>query len=399
MKHFISLLLCLSFTLCLFPKISFGKNANSVISCSVVSGYPFLYEETELDAKVLEDIKYSEMFNKQLDKLFEHWGNKYPEYYAGAFIEHLKLTLLVTCSPDTVREEICSATGNNDIIIEQVPYSYNYLVSCQDEVLNKISVLQKNKAEYSENIIECGIREKNNKIEITINKQSSKTIETIEKYFSEYEMISVLVDNSPCQEISNVTAGTDNYVKNATAGGYCTISFCASRVNSAGVTEKGFVTAGHAGSLNDVMKISTTNVGKVSWRKHSGNCDALFINMNDYPNSGYVRSSILSTNYLITSCASVGAEGTTYVMHGKASGIVSGTVNKKSTSYTYSGTTFTDAIKMNLTAIAHDSGAPLVKTTSGNRRAVIGIAAYKQGSYTYFTKASNIMNSMNGSLF
>lgn len=124
--------------------------------------------------------------------------------------------------------------------------------------------------------------------------------------------------------------------------------------------------------------------------------------MNDYLINGYVRSNILSTSYIIGSSANVGVVGTTYAFHGQVSGIIYGVVDNTSCTVSYGGfnnLTLTEQIRMVMYTQPGDSGGPLVKTASGNIKSVIGILTGGDGTYSCFTKASNIFSAMNGWLY
>ena len=68
-------------------------------------------------------------------------------------------------------------------------------------------------------------------------------------------------------------------------------------------------------------------------------------------------------------------------------------------SFSMSGVSFTDHIRMNMHVVSGDSGGPLVGTSSGSTKYVVGICSGGDSTYSNFTKATNIFNSMNGDLF
>jgi len=176
-----------------------------------------------------------------------------------------------------------------------------------------------------------------------------------------------------------------------------TIGFCASSVNYLGQTEYGFVIAGHAGQLYHEMSINGTKVGTVSSRLYGGTCDTAFVHL-DIPSS-YTRSRKLSCSYTIDDHGNVGVVGTAYTMHGMKSGIIAGTVDNRSFSFTMGSTSFTDHIRMELAAVAGDSGAPLVDQISGLSRKVIGIHSGGDDTHANFTKFSNIASAFNLTLY
>ncbi len=265
-----------------------------------------------------------------------------------------------------------------------------------------IDVSKQNNEHLTKKVIGIGVDVKKNDVFVEMLNVCEEEKNELQNRLATFGPIRIVDrDEAYTEESTNVTAGTDHWVTNASLGGSCTISFCASRINgSTGATEFGFVTAGHAGNTYNTMSISGTNVGKIMWRKYGGNCDVSFVRMSDYPNSGYVRSNILSTFYTLNGYSSVGVVGTTYVMHGMASNVVSGTVDNTSfTYYNANNLQFTDHIRMQIAHQGGDSGAPLVKYSSATARILIGTETSGGGSYANFTKASNIMSSMNGSMY
>ncbi len=109
-------------------------------------------------------VQFSNESNDQYNKLTAYWGDKLPSYYGGAYIGNQEFIILVTCDPGSVEDEIWKVTGNNRIIIKQVKYSYEYLVSVKDEIVSKISKLSGDGNEKAKQLIGFGVDEKNNKI-------------------------------------------------------------------------------------------------------------------------------------------------------------------------------------------------------------------------------------------
>lgn len=346
-----------------------------------------------------EDIAFSEKANAEFNALVSYWGEEYPTYYAGSFIADRKFTILVTCDPQEVQEEIWNITGDKSILISKVANTYDDLKERQNQISELVANLQAEDNNIANLIVGVGVDEIQNDVFVEVLNMDDSVRKEVEALLSPYGVVRLISKDTPYQEMSNVKAGTDDWLGNNTTGTRGSIGFCASRVNSSGVTEIGFVTAGHCGNLTNTMTISGTSVGKVSWRKFGGNCDACFVNMNDYPNSGYVRSRILSTYYSIGSYTSVGVVGTIYAMHGKTTGIYYGTVDNTSFSFTMDGVSFSDHIRMKFPAAHGDSGGPLVAPLSGNTKTIVGICSGSDGTYSNFSKVTKILSSMNGSLY
>ncbi|GEM_PF-4251323 len=369
----------------------------------IISSNPTLsdsYEEPieKLNPVIMEEIEYSNKINDEFDKLIAYYG-EYPEYYGGSYIIDKSFTICVTCDPSIVQDEIYTLMGDSTINLKKVPYSYNYLLDVQNNLTQAVSAFQSEGRDVADSIIGLGIDEPANTLFVEILNNSLTTdalIDELKSYFPELKIVLADKDYSPC---ASVVSGVGSELLNANTGYLYTNGFCASRINSAGVYEYGFVTAGHDNNLYNTIKISNTNVGKVAWRQYGSNADAAFVNMNDYPSSGYSRSRILSSSYQITGYTTVGVYGTTYVLHGKNSGLVTGTVDNRSFNFVMESIQFTDHIRMKMTVVQGDSGGPLVKTTSGNNRNVVGICSGGAGNYANFSKVSNILTNMGGSVY
>ena len=120
-------------------------------------------------------IQFSNDSNDQFDKLMSHWGDKNPSYYAGAYISELSFYILVTCDPTSVQDEIWEVTGNKNINIIQVKYSYDYLEAIKNEIVSKITKLSQEGNTTAKQIIGFGVDEMSNKIfvEYLIYKKAS----------------------------------------------------------------------------------------------------------------------------------------------------------------------------------------------------------------------------------
>lgn len=351
-----------------------------------------------------EDVQFSEMINQEFANLVSYWGGIYPDYYAGAYIEGRIFHILVTCQPETIRDEVCAVTENPDIVFHKVSFSYNELTEARDQISNNVISLQNQGNNQALRVVSIGVDEKKNDVFVEVRDLDEEILSRLKSVTDPVFPVRFLNKQSDyLMQSSNVTAGTgsNSRVYNYSTSDFATISFCASR-SSSGTTEIGFVTAGHLASVGTKATINGTVVGKVSWRRMSGNCDAEFIKMNDYLINGYVRSNILSTSYIIGSSANVGVVGTTYAFHGQVSGIIYGVVDNTSCTVSYGGfnnLTLTEQIRMVMYTQPGDSGGPLVKTASGNIKSVIGILTGGDGTYSCFTKASNIFSAMNGWLY
>jgi hypothetical protein len=343
-------------------------------------------------------IQFSNDSNDQFDKLMSHWGDKNPSYYAGAYISELSFYILVTCDPTSVQDEIWEVTGNKNINIIQVKYSYDYLEAIKNEIVSKITKLSQEGNTTAKQIIGFGVDEMSNKIfvEYLIYKKASISQSDIYDLTGYKELVDIVAKEEAYTSCTDINAGSKDWVQNP-GGALSTISCCGSSVNNQGVTELGFFIAGHGGNLYEQMKIGSTTVGTVSSRSYGGQMDVSFVNLD--VQSSYVRSDKLSTSYTIDGYSSVGVVGTSYTMHGMTSGIIAGTVNNRSFSFVMGGVNFSNFIRMNMTVSAGDSGGPLVKQNTGYSRNIVGTLSGGDSTYANFTKFTVMKSAFNFSLY
>lgn len=347
--------------------------------------------EADLDQKT---VQFSNETNEQYSKLLEHWNDKLPPYYAGAYIKDMKFYILVTCEPTSVSKEIHDIM-NPDVIIKQVKHSYGYLEAINNEVVEKICIMQTEKHAAAVQVIGVGIDEINNRVFVEVLNNGEIDSKAIYAIIGNEDIVDIVLKDSTYIPGVDINAGSKDWVN--IGGGSSTIGFCASSINSAGVTELGFIIAGHAGNLYDTVKIGNTTVGTVSSRSYGGQLDTAFVHL-DIP-SNYVCSKKLSTSYTIDGYGNVGVVGTSYTLRGMTSGIIAGTVDNTSFSFIMDGVSFTNHIRMKMAAAQGDSGGPLVKQNTGYSRSVIGIFSGGDGTYSNFSKYSIIASAFNLTLF
>ncbi len=358
------------------------------------------------DPEMERQMVLSEKINQQFNRLVDFWGGKYPDYYGGAYIEENRLVLLVTCDPSEVSQEIAIITGNDDIEIKRVENSFGELEAVKNRLSEIIqSFLEKNKNKNVLRISSLRIDERSNDVLVKVFPDAPNKGEYLEPYFGKDSRIRYEYQSSPIvQQSTNIMAGRGQMVTNASTGQSATISFNAKMPNEYGVIKNGFVISGHLGSnFNDQIKINGTTVGTVMFRSNEGYCDAAFVDISGYPNSGYVNSNILSTYYSIVGPANVGIEGTRYALHGRVSGIIYGCVVGTSVDYwtdTYPTYHFIDQICMYLDTQPGDSGAPLVANGYSYTRYVVGILNGEDVmGNSYYSKTYRILSAMNGGLY
>ena len=144
-------------------------------------------------------------------------------------------------------------------------------------------------------------------------------------------------------------------------------------------------------------------VGKVTERFDAGAADAAFINLDEYPSSGFSQSTILSGSYNIIGASPVGIVGTVYEAHLGLSGMYYATVY--STSITYWDVYLiphTDIIDMTQSYSQNgDSGSSLVfaPTNVGTFRYIVGTLIGTTAGHRYYSKYYNIASALNCTLY
>ncbi|MBQ6678658.1 MAG: hypothetical protein IJM76_01425 [Lachnospiraceae bacterium] len=357
-----------------------------------------VYAVDEQSLSVEEEMAFSGAVTEQMESLMKHWGGGFPDYYGGACVIDHQFVIYVTCNPRTVQNELREASGSQILKIVKVQNSYLDLVRESEEICEIICAYRQMGNDTAMHVTASGVDDRANSLFLEYIDDDTMNLAELKEMLCGYDVTFIPTSGKNISFLGNVTSGVGGVVTNSSTGAWTTIGFCASRTNSAGVQERGFVTAGHAGALSTTMKINGTSVGKISWRVFGG-IDAAFVNMNDYPNSGYSRTPILSYNYYYTGTATAVAWNT-YVMHGGASSMVTGTLSSTSSSFYYNLIAFNGLLRMNIVGLNGDSGCPLAANGSqSNFKLLLGTCIATDGTYTYFNNISTILSSMNGNLF
>lgn len=348
-----------------------------------------------------EQISFSEIVNKGYEKFIQN-NNGEPDYLAGAYIDGFTFTILVNTSPDSVRDEIEPFFPLDNLIIKKASYSLKELEKVHKQIEDELLLKEPG-------VIGVGVDERNNQVFVEVEnseqmfQHAKQLLDTmilngsIEQ--TSHPIIQIRYKNQEYTPMADVQAGVNSYIVNERSNTISTIGFNATRINSLGVTERGFLVAGHAASLYDKMSLNGRIVGGTAWRMYGGKADASFINMNNYPSSGYFQSNRLSKDYKITSYSEVGVVGSVYMAHGMKSGIIAGSVENRSFSFVMEKKAFSDHIRMKMRIYEGDSGAPLVRALSGYNRSIVGLCSGGDNTFSNFSKVTNILNLMNGRLY
>ena len=335
-------------------------------------------------------VRQTTVANEQSEKIKAFWGEQAPEYFSGFYVGANGLTLLVTCDPAEIDDEIQETAGEPRVNILQVSYSLVELEQIMARFDANVQQRLKADPEAVRFVKGYGIDVVRNRFSVDVytagdadaRADYAKTVFD----WADTESGIVLVESDKAYEPkAAINAGVKDWVTNATIGGISTITCCGTSVNASGITERGFFIAGHAAQLYNQMKIGGTTVGTVSARALGGQMDVAFVHL-DIPSS-YTPSKSLSTSYSIDGSAACGNVGTPYSMHGMSTGINAGVVNNTSFTFiTEDGRSYSNFIRMQMNAQLGDSGGPLVASNGDYSRVIVGIMSSGDGTYSNFTK-------------
>lgn len=161
-----------------------------------------------------EDIAFSEKANAEFNALVSYWGEEYPTYYAGSFIADRKFTILVTCDPQEVQEEIWNITGDKSILISKVANTYDDLKERQNQISELVANLQAEDNNIANLIVGVGVDEIQNDVFVEVLNMDDSVRKEVEALLSPYGVVRLISKDTPYQEMSNVKAGTDDWCAN-----------------------------------------------------------------------------------------------------------------------------------------------------------------------------------------
>ena len=127
-------------------------------------------------------------------------GKKYPDYYAGAYIDSFgELVVILTDTDDYVVEQVVSITKNPSMKISQASVSLNELEARYNEILDAMAIVigQVNEGnlvatdmvDLVESCAGVGIKQKDNVIFVELRENSSDVRNAFRKYVSSYDNI------------------------------------------------------------------------------------------------------------------------------------------------------------------------------------------------------------------
>lgn len=352
----------------------------------------------------------------------------YPDYYGGAYLNaDGNLVVNVTELTDDIELAVKTATGNRNILIDTVDYSYSYLLGLQTQLIDYIQNNQH--SEIVDKIVSTAVLSNGNNMKIGVTDQNSTTISTI---FSEIFGVSNASNRSRSVDLplffvveerselfSSTTKSSEAQPANASsfyAGNKISTSsntdlsvgFPAYGYSqSKGKFVPGFVTAAHGCSLGDtIYDTDGTIIGTVLLHRLAGSVDAAFV---EIVNSNYSLPTVIeayltgnSTPFYwgapLTYSVTV-AEGSTIYRDGYMTGCVAGEVYSVAASETYEISeneyvTISDLIQTDSpTSYYGDSGGIAFILDANDVAYKVGITEggnVLEGDY--YVKCSNITN-------
>lgn len=383
------------------------------------------------DARIVTEHEANTQFNALLNSFRTEDGTiSYPDYYGGAFLnEDGKLVVNVTTQNEYIVETIRTATENDEIIINNVDYSYNYLLELQNQIVNYVN--NGENRTLAEKIISTAVFDNSNDMTIGMEEVNSDIIsEFLAEVFPDVTHVAgrsasslplslplsfVLEEDSKC---SAEPAATTDAQQTRT-----TLFYAGDQVNTdslkslsvgfpcyyweGGVCYRGFVTAAHGCKLGDRIYDSVTNavIGTVEAYQYSGTVDAAFVAItnNSYPLPTTIEAIFDdgTTRLLETSIGAsiIPAVGSTIYKDGYVTNCTSGTITSTSASFNSGGIMLTDLIQTTADIDKGDSGGIGFTLGSGNYTYKFGIVE----GYThilgiqlkgYFIKYTNIRDEL-----
>lgn len=383
-RKLLSLIFAVAFTICL--------TTNSVMAMVSVAPENDLAEEAGEEYLEKQDAS-NEAYNRLLEQFNIQsmtkatGGQKYPEYYAGAYIGKdgnlVVLTKEANVQEINTLENVCD---NSAVTFAPATYSYNELIDVM-ETLSKRSAEASETGKYDNTAIKFSIRDDENKVFIGLSNPEDEAFLTYLTDGIDPGCYSVY-HAGELQEMASLTPGS--YIDGVLGG---SAAYKAKLIIN-GETKIGFVTAAHVTDGSDVYEGSIHLWGKIGntiVEQNSGSVDAAFVEL-----TGSNTFSNTISGYQIEEGVSViPAIGSRVYKIGAQSGITDGIVysNLNETQWKVDGqiVTFTNLVETSVPCISGDSGG-LMYTKNGNTYKVVGIikgGSDYDGMY-YATKAADL---------
>lgn len=345
----------------------------------------FAAEGTAKQERLNNEIEANEQYQQLLDNLAETTNTNTrrsasQDYYGGAYInDDGNLVVCVTDDYAANSNAIQAYTGNDEIIIETVDYTYATLEQEQTKITELYEAMReasevtatdssKSASQYAAEDMVASIRstyidEEKNIIVVEIENLTTDKIAVFQELFSDEDFVEF------AEGYKNTTTADWNpgrKIYTSTGSGLST-GYPVYFTNSDGELERGFVTAGHGYEEGDIVYRSSGGknvLGVCIASAFSGDTDAALIQITsssyDISEETYYDGMTLSsTSY------SLPAQGSTIYKEGATSEQTYGTVSSRSVTVYYEEATVTDMLKTTALNLNGDSGG-VAYTASGS---------------------------------
>lgn len=385
----------------------------------------FAAEVTTDTQRLNNEIEANEQYQRLLNNLSEDANagigrSASQDYYGGAYInDDGNLVVCVTDDYSVNSNTIQTYTGNDDIIIETVDYTYAALEQEQariTEVYEAMRVESATKvADSSKSIVSSAtedlfasirstyIDEEKNIIVVEIENLTAAKIALFQEVFSDKDFVKF------AEGYTNTTTADWNPGKKIykSTGGWLSTGYPVYFTNSDGDLERGFVTAGHGYEKGDIVYRSSggkNELGVCIASAFSGDTDAALIQITsssyDISEVTYYDDTTLSSNSY-----SLPAQGSTIYKEGAKTQCTSGTVSSRSVTVYYSDATVSDMLKTTALNLGGDSGG-VAYTASGSVIGSMSGSSYTGDELTedtfvcsYICKVANALDTLDCSIW
>ena len=401
MKKFLSILLALAL----------------VCSMTVTS----LASESISEAQRLDnEITANEQYNKLLQNLSKTQNAASSctisqDYYGGAYInDDGNLVVCVTDDSFANCSEVQTFTGNDDIIIQLVNYTYNAISQEQAKITEIFDLMrttpmvadEADSSALSELVASLRgtyIDEERNVLVVEIEKLTDEKIIAFNENFSDEAFIE-FEEGYTSATTSAWNPGRKIYTSTSS---WLSTGYPVYFTNSDGEQERGFITAGHSFDEGDIVYRSSggSNVlGVCVASSFSSDTDAALIQITS---SSYDISEITYFEDVTLSSVSYSlpSQGSTIYKEGAKSGTTSGTVSSTSATVYYTEVTITDVLKTTVLNLGGDSGG-VAYTASGNVVGSMSGSSYTGDTLTadtfvcsYICKVANALDTLDCSIW
>lgn len=310
---------------------------------------------------------------------------EYPDNYGGCYIND-DGKLVVYQKKNAKDIDSCFLDNDENVIYEEVPYSYNDLLCIKEKIEQYIDKNPENV--LSKNINVYGVYDKENKVIVTMKDLSETMVSKFKSEIVSSDAVSFEQGEAPTRTSTLVKSGQK--IGKSISSNYYIMGSMGYRAKRNGVV--GFVTAGHVAEKGDSIRYNMTGsiIGKSVLSYQNGAIDAAFC---EITNSNYIPSNTLDgTNNTLSTTTSNPGVGTVVNKIGAYTGRTSGKVTATSLNITFAdGGTVKNVTATNVESAEGDSGGIFYSyISSTNTRLTLGIVIGGKGTTTYYSKASSI---------